>query len=832
MKKNLRKKEIAGVAFSITIILIIMCISPMGIIKARAEEGNEKWEYSGQNERIEITITMPETDFIFEDKPMYDGEAVLKEEVEYKNAIIKRIGYVSVNETDNTINAKTLFENEDYDEIMAEIERRIRKIEPEVDKGNVKFEDFGLNESNINEFDFCNENADEEITCKENFTKENIGEGGSDTEEADDDNPDDNDDDSEDDEDDPGDDDDDDDSDDDDDPGDDDDDDDSTDDKFIEYLENISKGSFEFDSEIVNREGFNRIMIFVEYLEFDADKNDSPLSERVGNETGFSYETGLHIDTSEPTIKVEFNDSNTGYYSNHDRSAVIEIKDTYLDMESVSVIVDENEINIEEAKGNETGIEDINNNEISYREEKNKNNSQKDFKVIIKTNEKGSDVIIKNISFSGDGKHGSKVIAKDFTGHETVYTIGEFCIDTKAPIINVAIEDENQKYTNKERKAFVKIYDDNPEGESEFVYVFKEGTDSLELNIADKAGNESEYKSSEFIQDYTAPELNVEGIEDNDTFNGLLTFTVSLSDEWPDKNDSYVELIGRNENTIKYEFETNDSAMTVNVSDEKELNDDYYTLKCHSKDKSGNESEIIKEFTLNRRGSSFDISNELKDSLGKTIENITNVRIIENNISKVNPENVRTIFTHDAKVIDLEAGRDFRTTESASEKGYTYYYDFDDTLFEKEGVYTISLADTDDAGNINDTRLNEGTDEIRFAIKKSKKTDDSIIISIDEDVIAEKEEEETITTSYDINDENENSKTDVNLQNEFEVSDADKTIEEYPEETKQEDSVKIVENENENDKIQIRPLTYIKLCFLFVIIVLWIVLIVIRRKRK
>ena len=119
MKKNLRKKEIAGVAFSITIILIIMCISPMGIIKARAEEGNEKWEYSGQNERIKITITMPETDFIFEDKPMYDGETLLKEEVEYENAIIKRIGYVSVNETDNTINAKTLFKNEDYDEIMA-----------------------------------------------------------------------------------------------------------------------------------------------------------------------------------------------------------------------------------------------------------------------------------------------------------------------------------------------------------------------------------------------------------------------------------------------------------------------------------------------------------------------------------------------------------------------------------------------------------------------------------------------------------------------------------------------------------------------------------------
>ena len=47
-----------------------------------------------------------------------------------------------------------------------------------------------------------------------------------------------------------------------------------------------------------------------------------------------------------------------------------------------------------------------------------------------------------------------------------------------------------------------------------------------------------------------------------------------------------------------------------------------------------------------------------------------------------------------------------------------YTYIFSNDLFIKDGIYTISVSTTDEAGNVNDTRLGKDTDEIRFAVKK------------------------------------------------------------------------------------------------------------------
>ena len=213
------------------------------------------------------------------------------------------------------------------------------------------------------------------------------------------------------------------------------------------------------------------------------------------------------------------------------------------------------------------------------------------------------------------------------------------------------------------------------------------------------------------------------------------------------------------------------------------------------------------------------------------METVSNIGISEKNISKINPNLVRVIFTHDAKVLDLVNGNDYIIRESCTEKGYEYQYEFSDGLFKKEGVYTIALSDVDEAGNVNDTRLNEGTDEIRFAIKKNKKEDDP------EEIIEDKNEMVTLISE--------------DLENSFVYTETDKEIDEKHEVIGQNEVEQIVQNdkatgsekeiktgslpekiEAEERKFHIRSITWIKIGLAITIIILTVILIINKRKKK
>ena len=286
--------------------------------------------------------------------------------------------------------------------------------------------------------------------------------------------------------------------------------------------------------------------------------------------------------------------------------------------------------------------------------------------------------------------------------------------DETPPEIKVEITDADKEFTRDVRKATVIITDNKMKGSINKEYVFKEGKDSFHITVKDAAGNESTFKSDVYIQDYTPPELNVSGIRDSQIVNGEFNVSIQALDEWLDEEKSYVRIKGKKSlKSYEYHFDESD---VIKICDDAALPDDYYTLYIFLSDKAGNESVREISFTINKNGSEFEVDDKNREILGLYTKEVKDFCITEKNLSRV--EASRILFTLNARVIDLKDGKDYLIKETKDEEGYTYTYIFNDELFIKDGIYTISVKTKDEAGNVNDTRLNKETDEIRFAVKK------------------------------------------------------------------------------------------------------------------
>ena len=286
--------------------------------------------------------------------------------------------------------------------------------------------------------------------------------------------------------------------------------------------------------------------------------------------------------------------------------------------------------------------------------------------------------------------------------------------DTNPPEIKVEITDADKEFTSKVRKATVIITDDKMKGEIKKEYVFKEGKDSFRISVKDAAGNESTYKSDTYIQDYTAPMERVEGIADGQILNGELDVTIFAEDEWLDEEKSFVKIKGKNSHD---EYEYYSEGNEINIFDDKGFEDDYYTLKFFLTDKAGNVSEREIGFTINRKGSVFEVDEKNRKVIGSFMSEVKDFYIMEKNLNEV--ESARILFAYNARVINLKEGEDYCIEGKKEKEGFIYTYFFYDDLFIKEGVYTISISTRDEVGNVNDTRLDSDTDEIRFAVKKA-----------------------------------------------------------------------------------------------------------------
>ena len=470
--------------------------------------------------------------------------------------------------------------------------------------------------------------------------------------------------------------------------------------------------SFDFDDVLkIEEDGEYLIDVNVEYLspEITLEECDNEITRMDVNFNTFtdSFSKKIIIDKTAPEINISYGDSNEGYYYNHKRNAKITISDKHLDLERTQIIINDEVLS---------------------------NDCEKDVEDFISSFEY-------DIDFGSEGYYSGKVIAYDLFGNVSEKSIDSFCIDTSKPRIEVKITDEDKKFTNKERKAYARAYDEHLVGENEYEYVFKEGEDSYRLTVRDAAGNESYYESKSFIQDYTIPNVEIDGIESFETVNKDIEIKIQTDEKWIDRENSYVELNGYiKKDSNKYTFDSLSQNITINTES---MGDDYYTLHYCITDCSGNVTKGDLRFTINKNGSSFSVNDSLKNIFGTYVKSVSNVFLSEHNLNRLIPDKLKVKFARNAKVLDLRQGIDFTVEEKVDDCGYGYVYKFNDSIFEEEGVYTISLRSEDEAGNINDTRFQSDDLTIRFGLEKDKPLQEEDDITL---ILVKDETEEAMET--------------------------------------------------------------------------------------
>ena len=487
---------------------------------------------------------------------------------------------------------------------------------------------------------------------------------------------------------------------------------------FNEWRSGLNN-SFDFDDVLkIEEDGEYLIDVNVEYLspEITLEESDNEITRMDVNFNTFtdSFSKVIIIDKTAPAINISYGDSNEGYYFNHKRDAKITINDKHLDLERTQIIIND----------------EVLSNDYENRDEDYISSFEYD------------------IDFGSEGYYSGKVIAYDLFGNVSEKSIDSFCIDMSKPRIEVKITDEDKKFTNKERKANARAYDEHLIGENEYEYVFKEGEDSYRLTVRDAAGNESYYESKSFIQDYTIPNVEIDGIESFETVNKDIEIKIQTDEKWIDRENSYVELNGYiKKDSNKYTFDSSNQKITINTES---MGDDYYTLHYYITDCSGNVTKDDLRFTINKNGSSFSVNDSLKNIFGTYVKSVSNVFLSEHNLNRLIPDKLKVIFARNAKVVDLRQGIDFTVEEKADDCGYGYVYKFNDSLFEEEGVYTISLRSEDEAGNINDTRFQSDDLTIRFGLEKDNPLQEEDDITL----ILVKNETDEVTETEDLPKEN------------------------------------------------------------------------------
>lgn len=432
---------------------------------------------------------------------------------------------------------------------------------------------------------------------------------------------------------------------------------------------------------------------------------------------------GLILDKTAPKVTITYDnmEARNEYYYNAQRIATITVEDLTFSKEDC-------DWSVTTAKGNHPMLG------AWVRKEQNIYTSQ----VVFDKDD------IYDVSFQCTDKAGNK---------SEVCNGGHFVIDRQAPVITFEFNNydcQNEFYYKEGRIAYVVVDDlsfdadlvkvEPVEGENRIrdltisswngtevlhigsVECQEEGGYEFIIHAEDLAGNTTESVSSGyFIIDKTAPELKIEGIEHLSANNGELAPRISYSDLYLDDQNSKIEFYGSRKGVVNLEGEmqkqeTNISIQYHNIPVQREM-DDLYTLSVLVKDMAGNEVEETVNFSVNRFGSVYSLSEQTRQLVEQYYTNEEQDIVI----SEINVDNLaeqKITVSWDGEPRTLRKGRDYRVDKQGDDASWkSYTYTIYKNNFKKEGQYMVTLLSRDIANNQTDSNVQNT--EISFAIDKT-----------------------------------------------------------------------------------------------------------------
>ncbi len=247
---------------------------------------------------------------------------------------------------------------------------------------------------------------------------------------------------------------------------------------------------------------------------------------------------------------------------------------------------------------------------------------------------------------------------------------------------------------------------------------------TFDISMKDKAGNEAQdYAEEKFYVDKTMPKLTITGVKNHSANAGDVRPAVSFRDTNFDPGQSMITLTGTNRGRVKLEgsYADGNNGRTFtfqNFAKEKAV-DDIYTLTASTTDKAGNTVKQTVTFSVNRFGSTYELSRSLQKLNGSYVKEAGDIVLTE-----INPDalkNVKVTLFKNNETMNLKEGENYKIQASGgNEKWHQYKYTIFKENFAENGVYRITVSSEDVAGNVAENTLDTKNQEIGFGVDAEK----------------------------------------------------------------------------------------------------------------
>ena len=365
------------------------------------------------------------------------------------------------------------------------------------------------------------------------------------------------------------------------------------------------------------------------------------------------------------------------------------------------------------------------------------------------------------VTYDADGDYKFDISYKDMadnTAGAENYADGtvaakEFTVDKTNPVIEVSYDNndaENSNYYKTDRTATISVTEHNFQADRVIVNVTATddgnavtapqisgwtsdgdintatiyyGSDAyytFNISMQDMAGNSSdEFTEQNFYVDKTVPELSISGVENNTANSGTVIPVISYSDTNYDESLVSITLTGANRKTVEldgsYAEQHNGRVFTFkDFANEKSI-DDIYTLTASITDRAGNVSTQTVVFSVNRFGSTYELSSSTENLNGTYVKSTEDVVLSEVNVNQLT--NIKlTLYKNDATIV-LKENEDYRVSISGGNgQWYQYTYTVFAKNFSENGVYRITIQSDDATGRTQKTDQDTKNVEIQFGI--------------------------------------------------------------------------------------------------------------------
>ena len=365
------------------------------------------------------------------------------------------------------------------------------------------------------------------------------------------------------------------------------------------------------------------------------------------------------------------------------------------------------------------------------------------------------------VTYDADGDYKFDISYKDMadnTAGAENYADGtvaakEFTVDKTNPVIEVSYDNndaENSNYYKTDRTATISVTEHNFQADRVIVNVTATddgnavtapqisgwtsdgdintatiyyGSDAyytFNISMRDMAGNSSdEFTEQNFYVDKTVPDLSISGVENNTANSGTVIPVISYSDTNYDESLVSITLTGANRKTVEldgsYAEQHNGRVFTFkDFANEKSI-DDIYTLTASITDRAGNVSTQTVVFSVNRFGSTYELSSSTENLNGTYVKSTEDVVLSEVNVNQLT--NIKlTLYKNDATIV-LKENEDYRVSISGGNgQWYQYTYTVFAKNFSENGVYRITVQSDDATGRTQKTDQDTKNIEIQFGI--------------------------------------------------------------------------------------------------------------------